>query len=188
MNSKAKCTVLPKHSLVIFGIFGKRHPAPRAAGAEEGVITCYIWEGCLGNAEDCIAVHHPNSSSSADTARWELNQWARSLKLFCCNFSGLLLTPSIWVIWFTEQSDKQLLWLIRKSKAAVWSERQSGWLRWPNHSELSGNPSMSELKNMVYIFQHCSQRYHRNSHFSLYSLHLKIEQAKRCLFTLKQKL
>lgn len=126
MSSKAKCAMLPKHSLLIFGIFGKRHLAPRAAEAEEGVIMCYFWEGCLGNAEDCIAVRRPNSSSSADTARWELNQWARSLKLFCCNFSGLLLTPSIWVNWFTEQSDKQLLWLIRKGKAAVWSERQSG--------------------------------------------------------------
>lgn len=125
MDSEAKCAILPKHSLVIFGIFGERHPAPRAAEAEQGVITRYAWEGCSGNAEDCIAVPHPNYSSSADTARWELNQWAGSLKLFYCNFSGLLLTPSVWVIWFTEQSDKQPLWLIRKGKAAVWSERQS---------------------------------------------------------------
>lgn len=69
MNSEAKCTLLPKHSLIICGILGKRRTASRAAEAEEGVIACYVWGGCLGSAEDCIAVHSPNSPSCADTAR-----------------------------------------------------------------------------------------------------------------------
>jgi len=50
--------------------------------------------------------------------------------------------------------------------------------------ELSGNRSMSELKNTVYILQHCSQRYEylRNSillhwHFSPYGRILKIDRA-----------
>lgn len=69
MNSEAKCTLLPNHSLIICGILGKSHTTSKAAEAAEGVIACHVWGGCLGSAEDCIAVHCPNSLSCADTAR-----------------------------------------------------------------------------------------------------------------------